>query len=251
MSSAAAGFARACRSVEAARGSSWPCRPGSGLRPASSAHLTRRLSRRYDHRRRSDRATRGRGPAGDAWAFGMIFDHLPRADLSLHRQPRPSPVGRGGPDAARLRQGPGGAAAVRVAGRSLRGLALPAGQERGHRSSSGPATTTPSWTRWSERAHGDAGPDEIAIVRQELDAVGAALAKPDRRAARSRSRCGSSPGSRPARPPRRWASRKEPFADSSSGRSRHFAESSRSTVEPVATGREIRLSRQAGAANDG
>ena len=27
-----------------------------------------------------------------------------------------------------------------------------------------------------ERAHGDAGPDEIAMVRQELDAVGAALA---------------------------------------------------------------------------
>src|SRR6476469_10942992 len=28
-----------------------------------------------------------------------------------------------------------------------------------------------------ERANGDIGPDEIAIVRQELDAVGAALAK--------------------------------------------------------------------------
>jgi RNA polymerase sigma-70 factor (ECF subfamily) len=28
----------------------------------------------------------------------------------------------------------------------------------------------------AERSHGDAGPDEIAIVRQELDAVGAALA---------------------------------------------------------------------------
>jgi RNA polymerase sigma-70 factor, ECF subfamily len=29
----------------------------------------------------------------------------------------------------------------------------------------------------AERAHGDAGPDEVAIVRQELDAVGAALEK--------------------------------------------------------------------------
>jgi RNA polymerase sigma-70 factor (ECF subfamily) len=29
----------------------------------------------------------------------------------------------------------------------------------------------------SERAHGDVGPDEVAIVRQELDAVGAALSK--------------------------------------------------------------------------
>ena len=28
----------------------------------------------------------------------------------------------------------------------------------------------------AERAHGDAGPDEIAVIRQELDAVGAALA---------------------------------------------------------------------------
>jgi RNA polymerase sigma-70 factor (ECF subfamily) len=29
----------------------------------------------------------------------------------------------------------------------------------------------------AERSHGDAGPDEVAIVRQELDAVGVALAK--------------------------------------------------------------------------
>ena len=29
----------------------------------------------------------------------------------------------------------------------------------------------------AERAHGDAGPDEVAIVRQELDAVGVALGK--------------------------------------------------------------------------
>src|SRR5215210_3870093 len=28
----------------------------------------------------------------------------------------------------------------------------------------------------AERAHGDAGPDEIAVIRQELNAVGAALA---------------------------------------------------------------------------
>ena len=72
--------------------------------------------------------------AGDAWAFGRSVRPLPPAGLSLHRQPRPPPGGRGGPDAARLRQGPGGPASVRVAGHPVRGLALPAGPERRHRS---------------------------------------------------------------------------------------------------------------------
>ena len=41
---------------------------------------------------------------------------------------------------------------------------------------SGRATTTPNWKRCRNGRHADAGPDEIAIVRQDMDAVGAALA---------------------------------------------------------------------------
>ena len=45
--------------------------------------------------------------AGDAWAFGRLFDHyhLPVYRYVASRVRRPS--GRGGPDAAGLRQGPG------------------------------------------------------------------------------------------------------------------------------------------------
>ena len=74
------------------------------------------------------------GPGGGRLGLRPLVRPLPPADLSLHRQPRPPPVGRGGPDAARLRQGPGSPAALRVAGHPVRGLALPAGQEHRHRS---------------------------------------------------------------------------------------------------------------------
>ncbi len=101
---------------------------------------------------------------------------LPPAGLSLHRQPRPPPVGRGGPDAARLRQGPGSAAALRGAGHPVRGLALPAGQERGHRSRPDAARPRRPRRRPVDQPGADAGPDEVTVARQELDEVAAALA---------------------------------------------------------------------------
>ena len=113
--------------------------------------------------------------SGDQWAFGMIFDHYHESIYRFiaSRVQRPS-------DAEDLTQ----LVFVKVL------EALPRYESRG--------VPFGGWlfrlarnavidfvrTRhehselesMAERSHGDAGPDEIAIVRQELDAVGVALA---------------------------------------------------------------------------
>jgi RNA polymerase sigma-70 factor (ECF subfamily) len=113
--------------------------------------------------------------SGDEWAFGMIFDHYHEAVYRFiaSRVQRPS-------DAEDLTQ--------LVFVKALE--ALPRYESRG--------VPFGGWlfrlarnavidfvrTRHDhadletvvERAHGDAGPDEIVVIRQELDAVGAALA---------------------------------------------------------------------------
>jgi RNA polymerase sigma-70 factor (ECF subfamily) len=113
--------------------------------------------------------------AGDSWAFGMIFDQYHE---SIHRYiasrvHRPS-------DAEDLTQ--------HVFVKALE--ALPRYEARGipfggwlfrlarnavidHVRTRHDHAELDSIIGWS---HGDAGPDEIAVVRQELDAVGAALA---------------------------------------------------------------------------
>jgi RNA polymerase sigma-70 factor (ECF subfamily) len=112
--------------------------------------------------------------SGDEWAFGMIFDHYHESVYRFiaSRVQRPS-------DAEDLTQ----LVFVKVL------EALPRYESRGvpfggwlfrlarnaiidfvrtrHEHSELEAM--------AERSHGDAGPDEIAIVRQELDAIGAAL----------------------------------------------------------------------------
>ena len=112
---------------------------------------------------------------GDAWAFGMIFDHYHESIYRFiaSRVNRPS-------DAEDLTQ--------HVFVKALE--ALPRYESRGipfggwlfrlarnavidHVRTRHDHAELDSITEWT---HGDAGPDEIAVVRQELDAVGAALA---------------------------------------------------------------------------
>ncbi|HET7471873.1 MAG TPA: sigma-70 family RNA polymerase sigma factor [Candidatus Limnocylindrales bacterium] len=113
--------------------------------------------------------------AGDTWAFGMIFDHFHEAVYRYiaSRVQRPS-------DAEDLTQ--------HVFVKALE--ALPRYESRGipfggwlfrlarnavidHIRTRHDHAELDSIAGWT---HGDAGPDEIAAVRQELDAVGAALA---------------------------------------------------------------------------
>jgi RNA polymerase sigma-70 factor (ECF subfamily) len=112
---------------------------------------------------------------GDAWAFGMIFDHYHESIYRFiaSRVHRPS-------DAEDLTQ--------HVFVKALE--ALPRYESRGipfggwlfrlarnavidHVRTRHEHAELDSIVEW---AHGDAGPDEIAVVRQELDAVGVALA---------------------------------------------------------------------------
>jgi RNA polymerase sigma-70 factor (ECF subfamily) len=112
---------------------------------------------------------------GDAWAFGMIFDHYHESIYRFiaSRVHRPS-------DAEDLTQ--------HVFVKALE--ALPRYESRGipfggwlfrlarnavidHVRTRHDHAELDSIIEWT---HGDAGPDEIAVVRQELDAVGAALA---------------------------------------------------------------------------
>ena len=112
---------------------------------------------------------------GDAWAFGMIFDHYHESIYRFiaSRVHRPS-------DAEDLTQ--------HVFVKALE--ALPRYESRGipfggwlfrlarnavidHVRTRHDHAELDAIIEW---AHGDAGPDEIAVVRQELDAVGAALA---------------------------------------------------------------------------
>jgi RNA polymerase sigma-70 factor (ECF subfamily) len=112
---------------------------------------------------------------GDAWAFGMIFDHYHESIYRFiaSRVHRPS-------DAEDLTQ--------HVFVKALE--ALPRYESRGipfggwlfrlarnavidHVRTRHDHAELDSIIEWN---HGDAGPDEIAVVRQELDAVGAALA---------------------------------------------------------------------------
>jgi RNA polymerase sigma-70 factor, ECF subfamily len=112
---------------------------------------------------------------GDSWAFGMIFDHYHEAVYRFiaSRVHRPT-------DAEDLTQ--------LVFVKALE--ALPRYEARGvpfggwlfrlarnavidHVRTRHEHSELDALTSW---AHGDAGPDEIAVVRQELDAVGVALA---------------------------------------------------------------------------
>lgn len=112
---------------------------------------------------------------GDTWAFGLIFDHFHESIYRFiaSRVHRPS-------DAEDLTQ--------HVFVKALE--ALPRYESRGipfggwlfrlarnavidHVRTRHDHAELESIVEW---AHGDAGPDEIAVVRQELDAVGAALA---------------------------------------------------------------------------
>jgi RNA polymerase sigma-70 factor (ECF subfamily) len=112
--------------------------------------------------------------SGDEWAFGMIFDHYhePVYRFIASRVQRPS-------DAEDLTQ----LVFVKVL------EALPRYESRGVPFGGWlfrlARNTVIDFVRTrhdhaeleavAERAHGDAGPDEIAMIRQELDAVGAAL----------------------------------------------------------------------------
>ena len=112
--------------------------------------------------------------SGDEWAFGMIFDHYhePVYRYIASRVHRPS-------DAEDLTQ----LVFVKVL------EALPRYETRGVPFGGWlfrlARNTVIDFVRTrhdhaeleavAERAHGDAGPDEIAVIRQELDAVGAAL----------------------------------------------------------------------------
>jgi len=112
---------------------------------------------------------------GDTWAFGLIFDHYhePVYRYIASRVKRPS-------DAEDLTQHVFVKALEALPRYEARGIPFGGWLFRLARN----AVIDHVRTRHdhaeldglAEWAHGDSGPDEIAVVRQELDAVGAALA---------------------------------------------------------------------------
>jgi RNA polymerase sigma-70 factor, ECF subfamily len=113
--------------------------------------------------------------AGDTWAFGLIFDHYhePIYRYIASRVHRPS-------DAEDLTQHVFVKALEALPRYEARGVPFGGWLFRLARN----AVIDHVRTRHDHaeldsvlgRAHGEAGPDEIAVVRQELDAVGSALA---------------------------------------------------------------------------
>jgi RNA polymerase sigma-70 factor (ECF subfamily) len=113
--------------------------------------------------------------AGDEWAFGMIFDHYHEAVYRFiaSRVHRPS-------DAEDLTQLVFVKALEALPRYESRGVPFGGWLFRLARNAVIDFVRTrhehAELEAVAERAHGDAGPDEIAVIRQELDAVGAALA---------------------------------------------------------------------------
>jgi RNA polymerase sigma-70 factor (ECF subfamily) len=113
--------------------------------------------------------------SGDEWAFGMIFDHYHEAVYRYiaSRVHRPS-------DAEDLTQLVFVKALEALPRYESRGVPFGGWLFRLARNAVIDFVRTrhdhAELDMVAERAHGDAGPDEIAVIRQELDAVGAALA---------------------------------------------------------------------------
>jgi RNA polymerase sigma-70 factor (ECF subfamily) len=113
--------------------------------------------------------------SGDEWAFGMIFDHYHEAVYRFiaSRVHRPS-------DAEDLTQLVFVKALEALPRYESRGVPFGGWLFRLARNAVIDFVRTrhehAELETVAERAHGDAGPDEIAVIRQELNAVGAALA---------------------------------------------------------------------------
>ena len=114
--------------------------------------------------------------AGDAWAFGRLFDHyhLPVHRYVASRVRRPS-------DAEDLTQAIFVKALEALPRYEARGIPFGGWLFRLARNAVIDHVRTShehaDLAQSAERAGADAGPDELAVIRQEIDAVGAALAR--------------------------------------------------------------------------